>query len=164
LTGSRLQVDGAQVRAIATRLLGFIAERPALFAERIAAGRVVDAHGDLRPEHVFLTPEPQIIDCLEFSAELRLLDSAAELAFLALECERLGHAALGVHLIGHYQRICHDDVSPELLRFYTAARALVRAWLAAWHLRDDIAPAAATHWRDRARWYLDIAASRLADA
>jgi aminoglycoside phosphotransferase family enzyme len=163
LTAPHLHMDAVQVRAIATRLLAFLDERPALFAERVAAGRVVDAHGDLRPEHVFLTPEPQIIDCLEFSAELRLLDSAAELAFLALECERLGHAALGAHLIELYQRICHDDVSPPLLRFYTASRALVRAWLAAWHLQDDIAPAAATHWRDRARWYLDVATARCAN-
>ena len=30
-----------------------------------------------------------IIDCLEFSTEFRTLDTADELGFLALECERL---------------------------------------------------------------------------
>ena len=57
---------------------------------RAARGCVVEAHGDLRPEHVCLLPEPQIIDCLEFSRDFRILDPADELAFLALECERLG--------------------------------------------------------------------------
>ena len=32
------------------------------------APRVVDAHGDLRPEHVCLTSPPLVIDCLEFNA------------------------------------------------------------------------------------------------
>jgi aminoglycoside phosphotransferase family enzyme len=36
----------------------------------------VDTHGDLRPEHIFLADNPQVIYCLEFSTELRLQDSA----------------------------------------------------------------------------------------
>jgi aminoglycoside phosphotransferase family enzyme len=132
------------------------------FHARVAAERVVDAHGDLRPEHVFLTPEPQIIDCLEFSAELRLLDSAAETAFLALECERLGHAALAARLIELYRQYGRDDVDADLLGFYRSSQAFVRAKLAAWHLHDELPPATADHWRERTRWYLGVAASRLA--
>ncbi len=54
-----------------------------LFDQRVHAGRVIEAHGDLRPEHICLEPDPQIIDCLEFSLDFRLLDSADELAFLS---------------------------------------------------------------------------------
>jgi aminoglycoside phosphotransferase family enzyme len=164
LVAPNLGLDAGRVRAVKALLLGFLAAHPDLFAARVAEGRIVDAHGDLRPEHVFLLPDPQIIDCLEFSAELRLLDSAAELAFLALECVRLGHSALGPHVLELYRRLCHDDVDAGLLRFYTAERALVRALLAAWHLQDDVPSDAATHWRSRARWYLHVAATQVGDA
>ena len=49
--------------------------------------RVVEGHGDLRAEHVYLGPPVAVIDCLEFSRELRLLDPAEEIALLALEVE-----------------------------------------------------------------------------
>jgi aminoglycoside phosphotransferase family enzyme len=101
-----------------------------------------------------MTPEPQIIDCLEFSAELRLQDSAGEMAFLALECERLGLAPLPQRLLALYRSVCRDDVAPELLAFYRARHALARALVAAWHLEEPLPAAAAAIWRERAGWYL----------
>ena len=65
-------------------------EPRSVVGERAAQGRIVEGHGDLRPEHIFLDGTPRIIDCLEFDRDLRLLDPVDELAFLALECERLG--------------------------------------------------------------------------
>lgn len=153
-----LGLDGERVRSAAERLRDFTARRAELLHARVAAERVVDTHGDLRPEHVFLTaPEPQIIDCLEFSADLRLQDSAAEIAYLALECERLGHPALARRILDSYQRHCADDIAPELLGFYRAQRAFVRAQLAAWHLHDALPPATEARWRMRAEWYLERA-------
>jgi len=158
LAAPALGLDAAEVREIAADLKRHIAARADTFHARTANGRVVDAHGDLRPEHVFLTPGPQIIDCLEFSAELRLRDSAAEIAFLALECERLGHAKLATRLVEIYRSHAHDDAGTELLGFYRRSQAFIRAKLAAWHLHDELAAETAGHWRDRARWYLAIAA------
>ncbi|MDJ0389609.1 hypothetical protein QMO56_15945 [Roseomonas sp. E05] len=60
-------------------------ERDLLLAP-LRAGRVVEGHGDLRPEHVFLGEPPAVIDCIEFDRGFRLLDPFEELAFLALEC------------------------------------------------------------------------------
>jgi aminoglycoside phosphotransferase family enzyme len=60
-----------------------------LLLRRLESARVVEGHGDLRPEHVCLGSTPRIIECLESRAELRLLDPSDELAFLAMECERL---------------------------------------------------------------------------
>jgi aminoglycoside phosphotransferase family enzyme len=110
---------------------------------------------------VFLLPEPQIIDCLEFSAELRLLDSAAEIAFLALECERLGYPEVGKRVLAHYREYANDGCDPELLEFYRALRAFVRAKVAAWHLEDELNADAQDHWHGRACWYLDAAAESL---
>ena len=158
LAAPALALRTARIEAIAADLQQRVAANAGAFHARIAAGRVVDAHGDLRPEHVFLSAEPQIIDCLEFSAELRLLDSAAEIAFCALECERLGHAAVGRRIVELYRDGCADDVGADLLAFYRALHAFIRAKLAAWHLHDELPPATAEHWRQRTQWYLDAAA------
>jgi len=161
LTAPALGLDSARIEAIAAGLARRLETDAHEFHARVADGRIVDAHGDLRPEHVFLLPEPQIIDCLEFSSELRLLDSAAEIAFLALECERLGHLELGKRVLAHYRECAHDGCDPELLEFYRALRAFVRAKVAAWHLEDKLNADAQKHWRGRASWYLDAAAASL---
>lgn len=161
LTRPQLRLDGARIDAIGAELARRLAADAHAFHGRVADGRIVDAHGDLRPEHVFLLPEPQIIDCLEFSAELRLLDSAAEIAFLALECERLGHPELGKRVLAQYRECANDGCDPELLEFYRALRAFVRAKVAAWHLEDELTADAQDHWRRRAGWYLDTAAESL---
>jgi uncharacterized protein len=133
----------------------------ALLEQRAVAGRVVDAHGDLRPEHVYLGDEPQIIDCLEFSTELRWLDTAEEITFLAFECERMGHSRISDQIHGLYAEICEDPVPPGLLALYRSQRALVRALLAAWHVQGGEPTDVADHWRERARWYLHAAAESL---
>jgi aminoglycoside phosphotransferase family enzyme len=158
LGGPAFGLDARRVEELEARLDRFVATHAAELDSRISAARVVDSHGDLRPEHVFLTPEPQVIDCLEFSAELRLQDSAAELAFLALECDRLGHTELAARLLALYRNACSDDVSTEMLAFYRARQALIRALISAWHLEPPGVPGAtATYWRARAHWYLDAA-------
>lgn len=129
----------------------------ALLESRADQGRVVDAHGDLRPEHIFLAEEPQIIDCLEFAAELRFLDTASEIEFLALECERLGQVAIGKEIRLRYEEYCIDDVGPELRRFYRRQHALIRALLSAWHVNDRMSAESARHWIDRANWYIHAA-------
>jgi aminoglycoside phosphotransferase family enzyme len=155
-------LDAEFVYRIAAGLEDRVALARGALHDRVDTGRVVDAHGDLRPEHVFLTEQPQVIDSLELSAELRKLDSAAEIAFLALECERLGHTALAARIVELYRQYARDDIGEELLGFYRALRAFVRAKVAAWHLDEEITPTAAAYWRARTQWYLDVAAREAA--
>lgn len=103
---------------------------------RVHAGHIVEGHGDLRPEHVCLQDGVPIIDCLEFSRELRLLDSADELAFLALECERLGASASAALLLSAYGDAGGDLPQPALLHFYQSYRACLRATIAVRHLQE----------------------------
>lgn len=126
--------------------LKFLNHASALFDRRTREGRIVEAHGDLRPEHVcLLEPEPVVIDCLEFSLTLRTLDAAADLAFLAQECERLGAPRVGQTAFAIYSEITRDDPPATLLRFYKSYWACLRAKLCAWHLTD---PAC----RDPGKW------------
>lgn len=129
--------------------------RPALGA-RVAAGRIVEGHGDLRPEHICLEPEPVVIDCLEFNRALRLVDPLDELAYLALECELLGDPALGERLLARHVEGSGDRPPERLVLFYRCARAMLRARLMAVHSREpgDRPP---DHYLRQARLYLDQA-------
>lgn len=158
LTAPTYGLPGKQIAALTRAQEHFLRDQGHLLARRAQDGRVVDAHGDLRPEHICLTPEPVIIDCLEFDPELRRLDPADELAYLALECERLGAPALGADILRHYREATGDDCPAALMHFYTVFRACLRAKIAIWHLADCL-PAEREHWSERARSYLDLAAS-----
>lgn len=153
---------GAHAKPVArlvARQLQFVEGNRETLDARIAAGRVVDAHGDLRPEHIYLAPDPQIIDCLEFSAELRRLDAAEDLSFLDLECDRLGFGTLGTTLCALYRRGCSDPIGPELYAFYRSRRALARALVSAWHLESPVGAGEGRRWLDRTGWYLREATS-----
>lgn len=132
-----LRLPAGRLEGVVGALLRFVEERGWKLDRRVEAGRILEAHGDLRPEHVCLTPEPVVIDCLEFNRGFRLLDPADELAFLTLECERLGAAWVGERFVEVYRSVTGDRPPPDLFRFYQGFRAALRAKLAAWHTRDD---------------------------
>lgn len=144
------------VDALVDGFRAFLRGSGSLLEERVRAGRIVEGHGDLRPEHVHLGPPPAVIDCLEFDRGLRTVDAAEDLGFLWLECERLGAPQVGRWFLDVYSRGTGDRPPPQLLHFYRAFRAFVRAKLAVWHLWDGI-PAEREHWYGRARTYLDLA-------
>ena len=133
------------VEATCARQRAVLDGQPALFDQRVDAGRVIEAHGDLRPEHICLEAEPQVIDCLEFSPDLRLLDPADELGFLALECERLGAPELKRTIFATYTEVTRDTPPATLVHFYQSYRACVRAKIAMWHLNDPVV-------RDPQKW------------
>jgi uncharacterized protein len=121
--------------------------QPGLFDARVRAGKIVEGHGDLRPGHVYLETEPAIVDCLEFSIELRTLDAADDMAFLCLECERLGAPQEGEQIFALYSAAAGDCVPAPLLHFYQAYRACLRARIALWHLKE-------AQFRDSPKWKL----------
>lgn len=164
-------LERAVVERVTAAVLRDLEALGPLLERRVEEGRLVEGHGDLRPEHVVLydatggaaggppgAAEAVVIDCLEFDRELRLVDPADELAFLALECERLGAPTVGDWVIDEYRACSGDDLPLELLRLYRGYRACRRATLAVWHLRDPRADAA--RWRGRAREYLRLAQAR----
>lgn len=145
-------LSAATVTALGDALNRYLDDGSELDA-RVHARRIVEGHGDLRPEHVCLLTPPVVIDCLEFNRDLRLLDPFDEIAFLGLECARLGAAWAGPLLQESIQALLHDFPPPRLSAFYTALRACVRARLAVAHLLDS-APSRAQEWLPLARDYL----------
>lgn len=128
----------------------------AVLRARAVQRRIVDGHGDLRPEHVCLLRPPVVIDCLEFNAAFRQVDPLDELAFLALECELGGAAWIGLRLVAAYVAALDDRPDAALLPLYTAYRALLRARLAVAHLLEP-QPRTPARWQPLARRYIDRA-------
>lgn len=157
LSASEYGLSAEMLRTVSSTQLAFLQGSAALFDRRVSDRRIVEGHGDLRPEHVCLAEPPLFIDCLEFNREWRLLDPADELAYLALECEHAGAPFVGEIALAAYRDETGDDPPDTLIRFYKAYRASVRAKLAAWHLQDHPDEAAREKWKDRARRYLDLA-------
>ena len=139
----------------------FLETDAALLDARVADGRIVEGHGDLRPEHIYLGDPPVIMDCLEFNRGLRLLDPVDELAYLAIECHRLGAPDLGDVALETYRADTGDRPPARLIDFYASVRAMLRAKLAIWHLKDEHRPDA-EKWRARTMRYLYIAADHAA--
>lgn len=131
-----------------------------LLGDRAAAGRVLDGHGDLRPEHVCLLTPPVVIDCLEFNAQLRQTDPFDELAYLGLECALLGAPWIGPRLVSGCAAALGDSPAPDLLQVYTAYRALVRARLCMAHLLDT-QPRTPGKWSPLAGRYIACALAAL---
>lgn len=155
LVDPRLGLPLDDIDAAADAALAVLHATPRLLDARVAAGRIVEGHGDLRPEHVALGPVPAVIDCLEFARDLRILDPADELAYLSLECERLGAPEVGAAFVAEYRRLAGDDPPERLLHFYAVLRALVRAKLAVWRAREPGGDVA--RWTARAADYVRLA-------
>jgi uncharacterized protein len=146
--GSVCYVDGMQ------RL--FLRQRTALLANRVRTRHIIDGHGDLRPEHIWIGDPVRVIDCLEFNASLRIVDPFDEIAFLCIECERLGAAWAGEYLRRRIMRALHDGPLDELFLFYRCHRATLRARLAIAHLLESN-PRTPEKWPALARTYLRLA-------
>jgi aminoglycoside phosphotransferase family enzyme len=147
---------GGGIDAIAAALTAFVTAHGRLLDARVRAGRIVEGHGDLRPEHIYLTTPPTNVDCIEFDRALRLRDPVDELAFLAMECDRAGRPELDAWLFGAYRELAGDDPPRALVDFHKARNAFLRARIAIWHLDDpDTGPPQG--WVDRTNDYLDHA-------
>lgn len=159
LLRNRFKLHHGQIVSITTDLLHFIIKHDDLFDQRVALGRVIDAHGDLRPEHIFLGPEPVMIDRLEFDRTLRIMDVAEELSFLGLECEMLGAAYIGQLFLDIYKERSADDIPDALIHFYKAKRAFLRARLSISHLLESKYLVDSAKWTEKCNAYLQMAAS-----
>jgi aminoglycoside phosphotransferase family enzyme len=118
----------------------------------------VDGHGDLRPEHIFVDDRIRIIDCLEFNPKLRAVDPLDEVAFLSVECDRLGAPWASDVLQRRILRTWGDLSSEALFCFYRCYRATLRARLTLAHLLESN-PRTPEKWPLLARAYLRIAAA-----
>ncbi|MEO5840383.1 MAG: AAA family ATPase [Acidimicrobiales bacterium] len=121
-------VDNAQLDRIGEMAHRYLDGRGALFNNRERDGFARDGHGDLLADDIFMMDDgPRILDCLAFDERLRCGDVLLDVAFLAMDIERLGAPAMADHLLECYHEFSNEQHPRSLAHFYVAYRALVRA-------------------------------------
>ncbi len=115
----------AQFDTISAYAKGFLTNEP-LFAERQAAGKVRDCHGDLYSANICLAEQIYIYDCIEFNERFRYCDVASDVAFLAMDLDYAGLGDLCQHFIATFIERANDPGLMPMLNFYKCYRAYVR--------------------------------------
>jgi aminoglycoside phosphotransferase family enzyme len=156
LLDARWGLPSGSVRRIDQVMRTFLARRGRQLGDRVKRRRILNAHGDLRPEHIWMEKPIQIIDSLEFSAALRANDPMDEIAFLDMECERLGAPAAGRRIRTRVLGALNERRPEPLYSFYRCYRATLRARLAIAHLLEPN-PRTPEKWPGLARTYLALA-------
>lgn len=132
---------------------------------RLAAGRVVDGHGDLHARNICMTAPPTIYDCIEFEPAFRRCDVATEVAFLVMDLRYRGADELARAFVQSYVAASGDEQLPDLLPVLTSYRAMVRAKVSALQVHDhDIEREERRHARLSTRAHLQLAAGCLLEA
>ena len=130
-------------RDIRASLENFQRREAELLLRRMDTGAIRDCHGDLRARNICLDERfdggIQVFDCIEFNDAFRYIDTAADLAYLAMDLDLAGRADLRECLINTYQRAAEDGTDRrtvedgdlrKILPFYQTYRACVRANIA----------------------------------
>lgn len=157
-------VSAKAVAAVGALAVRYLDGRGPLFDQRIAAGKARDGHGDLLADDIFcLDDGPRVLDCLEFDDALRLDDVLADVAFLAMDLERLGRPDLGDRFLLTYRELAADAWPTSLAHHHIAYRAQVRAKVSAIRADQGVAGSAQTaeDLLALARRHLDAARIRL---
>ncbi|WP_250292632.1 AAA family ATPase [Frankia sp. CiP1_Cm_nod1] len=125
---SGMLIDASVIDEIGRLAPRYLAGRAALLAGRQRAGWIRDGHGDLLADDIYcLDDGPRVLDCIEFDRRLRLGDVLGDVAFLAMDLERLGAADAAEKFLAWYGEFAGETHPPSLRHLYIAYRALVRA-------------------------------------
>ena len=109
-----------------------------LLGQRKAEGFIRECHGDIHLGNITLIDNKVVIfDCIEFNEPFRKTDVYADIGFLAMDLEDRGLKSLSRRLISNYLELTGDYQGLELLNFYKAYRAMVRAKVALFGLSPD---------------------------
>ena len=124
-------LDPERLDRVSLQASRYLDGRARLFERRIAERRVCDGHGDLLADDVFcLDDGPRVLDCLDFDEGLRFGDVLADVAFLAMDLERLERPELAGVFLEEYRAASGDTWPGSLADHYVAYRAQVRAKVA----------------------------------
>lgn len=106
-----------------------------LLAERKANGFIRECHGDVHLNNAAILDDQVVIfDCIEFNEPFRLTDVTADIGFVVMDLEDRKLYSLANRLLNAYLEETGDYQSLEIMNFYKAYRAMVRAKVALFSL------------------------------
>jgi aminoglycoside phosphotransferase family enzyme/predicted kinase len=157
-------LDEVMVAEIERLAMRYLAGREPLLRQRQQLGMIRDGHGDLQADDIFLLHDgPRVLDCLEFSAQLRYGDVLNDVAFLAMDLIHLGADDAARTFLDAYAESSGERHPRSLQDFYIAYRAGVRCKVAClrWAQGDQAAAPLARSFAALALTHLQRAAIRL---
>ena len=148
--------EHAAITAWAFRLLD---QQSALFRERVKNGYIRECDGDLHSENICLDGgQVHIFDCIEFNEKFRFSDTAADVAFLAMDLEYHGRRELAERFVASYCAASNDTGLRQVLPLYLANRAFIRGKVESFRLDDpQISAAQKASAAERARRFFRLA-------
>lgn len=153
-----VSLDAGQFARLRDHTERFLDEHASLFEARIAAGRIVDGHGDLHLRNICLVDGHAVIfDCIEFNQALRAGDAINDIAFLTMDLDDRNLSTLGNVFLNAYLERSGDYAGLPLLDFYQIYRAYVRGKVTSFLLdepQDDMLRGERLR---EARGYFDLA-------
>ena len=109
-----------------------------LLQERKKQGFIRDCHGDLHLANIILYKnKPVLFDRLEFNEDLRWTDVIADLAFLVMDLTEKKQTNFANQLVNTYLYYTEDYQGLALLPYYLSYRAVVRAKIALFRLKQE---------------------------
>lgn len=102
-----------------------------IFIERKSQGFIRACHGDAHLGNIVLIDDqPTFFDCIEFNDSIRWTDVMADVGFLCMDLEDHGHVEYAHRFLNQYLQYSGDYAGLEVLNYYKAYRAMVRAKVA----------------------------------
>ncbi len=112
-----------------------------LFERRKSEGFIRECHGDIHLGNATLLDGKVVLfDCIEFNEPFRLTDVVADIGFLAMDLEDRGLKPLARRFISAWLEQTGDYDALEILNFYKAYRAMVRAKVGLFRLFQEENP------------------------
>ncbi|MFO7576615.1 MAG: AAA family ATPase [Pelovirga sp.] len=127
--------------------------------ERRQAGFIREVHGDLHLANIaWVNDRALLFDRIEFSENLRWIDTMNDIAFLTMDLADHGEKGLAAIVLDSYLQHCADYAGLPLLPFYQVYRAMVRAKVICLRAaQPGLTAAEAATDRALVRSYLDLA-------
>jgi uncharacterized protein len=113
------------------------ASRTPEFVSRKQEGYIRECHGDLHLGNIALIDgNMTLFDCIEFNAGMRWIDVMSDVAFLVMDLRDRNRPDLAGRFLSAYLEPTGDFGGLQVLPFYVAYRAVVRAKIAALRLEQ----------------------------
>ena len=130
----------------------------AMFVHRRRAGFVRECHGDLHLGNIALIDgRVTLFDRLEFNASMRWIDVMNDVAFVVADLQERKRPDLAARFLTAYLEATGDYEGLGVLRFYLVYRAMVRAKVARFRMRQLESPDEREQVHAEYRAFVDLA-------
>ena len=131
-----LTISQQEYKLIQNKVYDFIQENKNFFAKRVKEKKIRNCHGDIHSGNIFITDRILIFDAIEFNERFRYSDTAADIAFLAMDLDFKKRIDLSRFLVEKYMLHSRDKELDKILPFYKCYRAFVRGKVIGFKLND----------------------------